>query len=187
MAKTMRRVVITAILLIALAGAAVAAVFFFGTGTSFEGARTGMINTAIDQLGIKSKLEDSLRQRAANLAEKYGLPSNLFDGVIDELAIKDWKAVDTPTDAKVTKTVEVDVEGSPLQVTLYDDPSFLSIQGSGKINTFGQTITLKVPESAQGIAKILPYYDAAEEAGILDLVESLGSSNSDNAEQADAV
>ena len=170
MAKTMRRIVITAILLIALAGVAVAGVYLYSSGTAIEGVRTNLLNSAIEQFGLKDQIEGNLRQRATSLAEEYGLPSDLFDGVIDSLAIDQWKVVDTPTDTASTKTVELDVEGSPIQVTLYDDPSYISIRGEGTINTFGQTITLEVPESAQSITGLLPYYDAAEEIGILDLI-----------------
>ena len=175
MAKTMRRIVIASIVLIALAAAACLAVYSCSVGTPLEGVRTSALNTLIDQAGVKDKIKSELETRAEETAEQYGIPVELLDAGIDMLAIEDWKVVDTPTDKGVNKTVEVDVGGNPVQVTLYDDPSLVSVKGDGAINTFGQMVTFEIPESAQTAVSMLPYIDAAEE---LDAASLLGSASS---------
>ena len=172
MAKTMRNIVIVAILLIALAAAACFALFTCSAGTPLEGARTSALNTIIDKSGVKDKVKEHLATRSQDLADQYGIPHEVVDMGVDMLAIDDWKVVDTPTDSKVKETVEFDVQGSPVQVTLYDDPSVVSLKGNGEINTFGQDITFSIPESAQTAVGILPYIDAAED---IDLPTLLGS------------
>ena len=173
MAKTMKRIVITAIILILLAAIACCGVAFCSSGTVFENARTAAINNVINTTGIKDTIDASLRSKASELAAQYGIPEQLLDGGIDMLSIQDWEVVNTPTDATVDKTVELDYEGSPIQITTYDDPSIISVKGEGQLNTYGQTITFSVPESAQGIPKLLPYLDAAEEIGAAELVQKL--------------
>lgn len=173
MAKSMRRIVIVAILLIALAGAACFAVLICSTDTPFEGARTATLNTIIDNTGVKDRVKTALSNKASDVAEKYGVPEELVDAGMDMLAIEDWKVTETPANAAVEKTVEMDVGGSPVQITTYDDKSIVSLKGEGKLNTFGQTITFKIPESAQGIADLLPYLDATEDVEAADLISRL--------------
>ena len=172
-AKTMKRIVIAAILLIVIAAAACIALVTCSTGTPLESARSSVLNTVIDTSGVKDRIEAGLKNRASSLAEEYGIPEEILDAGIDMLAIDKWKVTNAPSDAQVKKTVEIDLDGSPVQITTYDDDSIVSIKGEGKLNTFGQTITFEVPESAQGLANLLPYYDAAEEVGALDAINSL--------------
>lgn len=173
MAKTMRRIVIVAILLIALAGIACFALLNCSAGTPLESARTATLNTIIDQTGVKDRIKTELANKAGDIASEYGVPEEILDAGIDMLAIDDWKVVDTPSKAKVDKTVEMDVGESVVQVTTYDDDSIVSIKGDGKLNTFGQTITFEVPESARGAANLLSYIDAAEELGVDTLIGNL--------------
>ena len=173
MAKTMRRIVIAAILLILIAGAACVALFTCSAGTPLEGARTATLNTVIEQTGVKDRMKAELNSKASEIADQYGVPAELLNAGIDMLDIESWKVVDTPTNATVKKTVEMDVSGSPVQITTYDDDSILSIRGEGKLNTYGQTITFEIPESAQSVASLLPYLDTAEEIDAADLIGSL--------------
>ena len=184
MAKTMRRIVIVAILLILIAGAACVALFTCSAGTPLEGARTATLNTVIEQTGVKDRIKTALADKASDIAAEYGVPEELLDAGIDMLAIEDWKVTELPADATVAKTVEMDVGGSPVQVTTYDDKSIVSLRGEGKLNTYGQTITFEVPESAQGLADLLPYLDAAEEIGVAELIGNLMPSADSAADEA---
>lgn len=175
MAKTMRRIVIVAVLLIALAAAACFAVYKCSAGTPLEGVRTSALNTLIDQTGIKDKIKSELDRRSQSVAEEYGIPAELAEAGVEMLAIDDWKVVDTPADTEVAKTVELDVKGSPIQVTLYEDPSVVSIRGDGEINTLGQSITFEIPESAQAAVGLLPYIDAAEEIDLPSTLSTISS------------
>ena len=173
MAKTMRRIVITALVLILLAGVACFALFTFGVGTPVEGVRTTALNTFIDKAGIKEAIKTSLSEQVGKVAEDYNIPEEITSAGIDLLAIDDWKVVDTPSSDSIKKTVEFDVDGSPVQVTLYDDPSLVSVRGYGKINTLGTTVTFEVPECAQTPVSLLPYADAAEELDVEVVLDGL--------------
>lgn len=159
MAKIMRRIIIVAILLIALAAAAVFALYNCSAGTPFEGLRTAALNTAIDQAGIKDRVKSALNDKATEIAESYGLPAELATAGVNALAIDEWKVVDTPTDANETNTFTFYAEGSDVRVTLYDDPSVVSIRGTdGKLNTYGQAITFQVPETVQNVSELISYF-----------------------------
>ena len=173
MRKTMKRIVVTAIVLILLAGIACVAVMASNPNSPLHNARITALNTVIDATGIKDHLRGELETRAKAAAEEYGIPQEVIDEGIDMLAIEDWRVVDNPDSTTINKTVEMDINGSLLQVTTYDDESVISIKGEGNINTFGQTISFSVPESARGLSNLLPYIEAAEELGIPELADSL--------------
>lgn len=164
-----------AILLIALAAAACFALYNCSAGTPFESVRTSALNTVIDQSGVKEKIKNQLDQKASSLAERYGLPAELADTGVDMLEVDKWKVVDTPDESTVKKTVEFDIKGSPVQVTLYDDPSVISVEGNGEINTYGQKISFEVPASAQAVVGMLPYADSSEEVDAASMVGNISN------------
>lgn len=175
MARTMRRIVLIAILLIALAGAACFALYNCSAGTPFEGVRTSALNMIIDQSGMKEKVKSELNQKANSLAERYGLPAELANFGVDMLEIEKWKVVDTPNENTAKNTVEFDVKGSPVQVTFYEDPSVISVKSEGKINTYGQKVSFEIPASAQAVVSVFPYANAAEGIDEASIAEGLSN------------
>lgn len=168
-AKTMRRIVLVAILLIALAAAACAALFVFSSGTALEGARTSALNAIIDTTGVKECIDTELRARASEVADEYGIPRQILDAAVDTLDVKDWQVVNTPEKAAAQEPHEFEVSDSKVEVTTYeDDPSLVTVKSDGQVSTFGQSITFQVPESAQTYTELLPYLAAADEAGLLE-------------------
>ena len=147
MAKTMRNVVVTGIAFVLAAVGLSAAVLLGGCGGmssgSFEVARADAINAIIENMDLKSKLDAELRARGYEIVGQYGMPNELADQVIDSLAIQDWEVTVLPQDASQTSNVTIDVEGTPVELTTYEDNSIVTV------GAFNQEVTFSVPESAQ--------------------------------------
>lgn len=170
MAKTMRNVVITAILLIVIAVGASAMVMmggcssafsFLGSANPFPGAQAAATNLAIDQLGIKDRIESELHTQAQNIADEYGVPIEVLNAGIDDLAIQDWKAVAKPESVTETGNYQVDANGTSVGITTYDDNSIVGV------SAYGVDATLEVPESARPYTALIPlleFKDNPEEA-----------------------
>lgn len=162
MAKTMRNVVITAILLIAIAigasalvltGGCTAAFSFLGNANPFSGAQVAATNLAIDQLGIKDRINSELHARAQQAADEYGIPIEVLNAGIDDLAIQDWEAVEKPAGVVETGNYKVDANGTSVGITTYDDASVVGV------SAYGIDTTLAVPESAQPYTSLIPLLD----------------------------
>lgn len=106
-------------------------------------------NAALDAAGIKSSVDEYLRNNEAAIAEATGLSELQVRAVINGLNIPSWTVVDLPSGTKATHTADVTYEGLSADVTIYDDPSYVTV------STAGQKLTLKVPESAQDYVSYL--------------------------------
>ena len=157
MTQTFKRIIIACIALIVIAGAASALVVSGGCsskdGSPIENAKNGTLNTIIDASGIKGKIDSELHDRAGAIAEQMGVSQSMVDNVIDSLAIEDWQVASLPENASATGSFSFDVQGTTAQITTYDDPSIVTV------NALGQSITMEIPESAQGYAALLGYLD----------------------------
>ena len=170
MARTMRNVVITAILLIVIAiGASVlvmtggcsTAFRFLGKANPFPAAQVAATNFAIDQLGIKDRIETELHARAQQASEEYGIPIEILEAGIEDLAIQDWEAVEKPEGVTVTGSYEVEAGGKLIGITTYDDAGIVGV------SAYGLETTLSVPESARPYTSLIPlleFKDNPEEA-----------------------
>ena len=170
MAKTMRRVVITAIVLIVIAVGASALVLtggcsqafnFLGASNPFPGVQAAATNTLIDQLGIKDRIESELHKAAQQIADEYGVPIEILDKGISDLAVHEWKAVEKPAGVTETGKYEVDANGTPVGITTYNDPSVVGV------SAYGLDATLEVPESARPYTALIPlieFQDNPQEA-----------------------
>lgn len=157
MTATFKRIIIAAIALIAAAGVAVALVLSDGCSSSaadpFGGVRNSAVNAAIDLSGVKGRIDAQVRAKAVEAANEYGVPETLVDNVVDSLAIEDWQATSLPPDAVETGTYTVDTEDASARITTYDDPSIVTI------DAYGQTVTMAVPDSAQGYVSYIKYLE----------------------------
>lgn len=167
MAKTMRNIVITCILLIVLAGAACALVVTGGCSATANNplaallpanVQTDATNALIDASGIKDHIETELRSRADEIAEQTGIPVSVLDYGIDTLDIQNWEATEKPTadEATATGTYSFDADGTPVDITTYDDTSVVTV------SAYGQELTLAVPESAQQYVYLIPLAEALQ-------------------------
>jgi hypothetical protein len=109
------------------------------------------LNQLIDASGVKGKVQSALNANVARIAQRTGLPESTVREGIAAFDIQDWQAVALPASAQTECTYPVSYDGVDATVTLYSDPSYLSV------STMGQQVTLKVPESAQPYVGYLGY------------------------------
>lgn len=106
-------------------------------------------NAALDAIGIKGKANEMLHENAGRIAEATGIPKLMVDRMIDELDIESWQLTTLPKSATPTGTTTVDYNGTKLDLTIYDDPSVVTV------GTDMGDITLAVPSSVQGTISFL--------------------------------
>jgi len=148
MTSTFKKIIATGIFLIVLAGAAVALVMSGGCSAShgnepIDDFKNGIVNGIIDITGVKGTLDSELRKRTGALASQLGISESAADGIVDSLAIKEWKATTLPAGVQERSTNTIETERITADVTTYDDPSYVTI------SAYGVGITLEVPESAR--------------------------------------
>lgn len=121
-----------------------------GAGQSLEST---ILNGAIDASGIKGAAEDALRGNVPEIAAATGMTEQEVEAAIDRLDISSWSVTDLPAGASPTGTIDTSYQGANANatVTTYADPSYITV------DTLGQSITLAVPESAQGYISYLGY------------------------------
>lgn len=108
-------------------------------------------NAAIDASGIKSKVNSALQSNSATIAAATGLSQTQVDTAISNLNIENWKATTLPANAAAEDSYPINYNGTSATVTTYADPSYVTV------NSAGQSLTLSVPESAQGSIDYLAY------------------------------
>lgn len=119
-----------------------------GAGQSLENT---ILNGAIDASGIKGAAEDALRGNVPEIAAATGMTEQEVEAAIDRLDISSWSVTDLPAGASPTGTIDTSYRGANATVTTYADPSYITV------DTLGQSVTLAVPESAQGYISYLGY------------------------------
>ncbi|MBQ9000420.1 MAG: hypothetical protein IJ087_01020 [Eggerthellaceae bacterium] len=159
MTAPFKRIIIVAIVLIAIAGIACAVVIFgnsaAGAGNPLADAKNGAVNTVLDLSGMKSRIDSELRAKAGKLAEENGISQAVVDNVIDSLAIEDWKVVSLPDSATTTGSYDVNTDSMSARITTYDDPSFVTVEA------YGHPLPMDVPQSARGDVTLLGYLEGA--------------------------
>lgn len=110
-----------------------------------------ILNGAIDASGIKGAAEDALRGNVPEIAAATGMTEQEVEAAIDRLDISSWSVTDLPAGASPTGTIDTSYQGANATVTTYADPSYITV------DTLGQSVTLAVPESAQGYISYLGY------------------------------
>ena len=145
----------------ALFGLALLAVIGFGAysllcgDTSLDDlvdeAKTDAVNTALDASGVKDIIQNALESNKESIASALGISVQDAQSVIDDLDIESWSVTTLPDDAQETSSYSASVDGTSATVTLYDDSSYVTVEA------YGQSITLSVPESAQGYLSYLSY------------------------------
>ena len=155
MAKTMRNIVITCVVLIVIAVGASALLLTGGCGKMASDplgqTRADAVNAVIDSSGIKQRIDSELRSHATDLATQVGISPSLAEGVVDSIAVEDWKAVPLPDSAKATDNFTVEADGTPVEITTYDDTSIVTVEA------YGQEVTFEVPESARAYVPYVTY------------------------------
>ena len=152
MGKVIKRLAITVLAIVA----AIAVLCIFsstqlGNANPITGITTAIQNQALDNLGIKSKIDSTLRNNEEAIANYTGMSESQVDDMIDNLDIQDWNATQLPSNATVANTYNGNYGGTEATITTYDDPSYVTVCAND------QNITLSVPESAQSYLSYLQY------------------------------
>lgn len=159
MTKPFKRIIAVGIAFILIA---LAASFFVMTGgcsqkansaqSPLDDARNAALNTLLDASGIKSHLESELYKHAGTIAEQTGIPESTVNNAISSLAISEWEVVSLPQTANEAAHVSIDTEEFKGSVTTYDTPEIVTV------DAYGQSLTMKVPPSAQTYVSFLEYF-----------------------------
>jgi len=152
MGKVIKRLAITVLAIVA--AFAVLCIFSstqLGNANPITGITTAIQNQALDNLGIKSKIDSTLRNNEEAIANYTGMSESQVDDMIDNLDIQDWNATQLPSNATVANTYNGNYGGTEATITTYDDPSYVTVCAND------QNITLSVPESAQSHLSYLQY------------------------------
>lgn len=152
MGKVIKRLAITVLAIVA--AFAVLCIFSstqLGNANPITGITTAIQNQALDNLGIKSKIDSTLRNNEEAIANYTGMSESQVDDMIDNLDIQDWNATQLPSNATVANTYNGNYSGTEATITTYDDPSYVTVCAND------QNITLSVPESAQSYLSYLQY------------------------------
>lgn len=152
MGKVIKRLAVTVLAIVA--AFAVLCIFSstqLGNANPITGITTAIQNQALDNLGIKSKIDSTLRNNEEAIANYTGMSESQVDDMIDNLDIQDWNATQLPSNATVANTYNGNYGGTEATITTYDDPSYVTVCAND------QNITLSVPESAQSYLSYLQY------------------------------
>lgn len=152
MGKVIKRLAITVLAIVA--AFAVLCIFSstqLGNANPITGITTAIQNQALDNLGIKSKIDSTLRNNEEAIANYTGMSESQVDDMIDNLDIQDWNATQLPSNATVANTYNGNYGGTEATITTYDNPSYVTVCAND------QNITLSVPESAQSYLSYLQY------------------------------
>ncbi len=135
--------------LVAILG--VAGLVLFGTqaGNPASSLKSNALNTLIDASGIKDAVQSELDAHLNEIASAAGISPSQAQEAIDSLDVNSWSVADLPTDAAASATYSAAAAGVDAEITLYDDPGYVTVEA------YGQTLTFAVPESAQDYAPLL--------------------------------
>lgn len=118
------------------------------TQNAVDSAKNAATNAVIDASGIKDRINETIDEYKAEIINSTGISEDVADSIIDDIAVNDWQATTLPENVCETGTIDGSAYGIEGTVTTYDDPSYITVEA------YGQTVTLAIPESAQGY---LPY------------------------------
>lgn len=111
--------------------------------------KSNALNSIVDATGIKDTVQNELDAHLNEIASATGLSLSEAQEAVDALDVSSWAVADLPADASATATYSAAAAGVDAEVTLYDDPGYVTVE------TYGQTLTFAVPESAQDYASLI--------------------------------
>ena len=115
--------------------------------------KAASMNAFIEASGIKTQAMRALQDNIDSISEATGLSTADCNQIIYGLDLKSWEATVLPNSAEEVGTLSGDYAGIDGTVTFYDDPEYVTV------DAFGQTVTMRVPESAQSY---IPYLQFGE-------------------------
>ncbi len=149
--KTIRNIIITLVVVVIIVVVAIAVISNDETnplnGLANE-AKATATNSIMDT-GIAGQIEDLINSHVDDIANITGLSTSQIESAVEDLNIDEWTAISLPDGAVATRTVDANAYGIDGTITLYEDPSYITLEA------FGQTITFEIPESAQALLSFL--------------------------------
>lgn len=109
-----------------------------------DDAKNSVANTAVNASGIKARVQNALDSNVDRIAEATGIPAETVRDAVNAVDVESWEVVSLPDDAQAVNSLSGSAMGVEGTVTLYDDPSIVTV------NAYGQEITFEIPEGAQG-------------------------------------
>ncbi|MEG0323988.1 MAG: hypothetical protein RR547_06025 [Raoultibacter sp.] len=110
--------------------------------------RAASMNALIDASGLKDKAMRAMHDNLDVISTTTGLSEADCAQIIYGLDIKSWEATVLPNAAEEEGTLSGHYAGIDGTVTFYNDPEFVTV------DAYGQSVTMRIPESAQAY---LPY------------------------------
>lgn len=156
----MKKVIVAFTGLIALLIAGILVIMFVPTLASSDendpiaGIRAASMNALIDVSGLKSKAASALHDNLDTISAATGLSEADCAQIVYSLDVQNWEAAVLPNSAEELGSISGSYAGFDGTLTYYDDPEYVTV------DAYGQTVTMKIPESAQ---TYLPYLQLAEE------------------------
>lgn len=156
----MKKVIVAFTGLIALLIAGILVIMFVPTLASSDendpiaGIRAASMNALIDVSGLKSKAASALHDNLDTISAATGLSEADCAQIVYSLDVQNWEAAVLPNSAVELGSISGSYAGFDGTLTYYDDPEYVTV------DAYGQTVTMKIPESAQ---TYLPYLQLAEE------------------------
>lgn len=144
MLRALGRAVVTVAAIAALFGAGA---YYLGTQTDVFG--DAMANALIDSGVLAGQLEDALRDNEERIAQELGMSVEQVDALVDDLDVGSWEAADVPAGIQPARTVSLNRAGTRVSATVYDDPSYVTV------NAGGQEVTLHVSPAASELLRNL--------------------------------
>lgn len=146
--KTAARI-LGALALVGIVGFAGLVLFGQQTEDASSSLKSNALNALVDASGIKDTVQSELDAHLDEIASAAGLSLSEAQEAVDALDVNSWTVADLPADASATATYSTAAIGVDAEVTLYDDPGYVTVE------TYGQTLTFAVPESAQDYASLI--------------------------------
>lgn len=113
-------------------------------------ARNAAVNAVWSSTDMASRVNDALYAHDEEIADRLGVTTEEVDDVISRIDVNSWEAVELPDGVTAVDSLTYDSDGTEVTVTVYDDPSYVTLSAAD------QEVTFAVPESAQGYLSSLP-------------------------------
>ena len=144
----MRKILLLLVIVVALIGGGLylAATYLPPTNPlneAISGVQANVVDAVLNASGAKTSLQNTLESNVGSIASLLGVSVNEASTIVQNLDVESWTACSLPGGAYATDVIDGTAFGIDGSITLYNDPSYVSL------TMFGQSIAFEIPESAQ--------------------------------------
>lgn len=105
--------------------------------------QASVLDAMIDASGLKTTAQNALEANVGTIASTLGITVSEASAIVSGLDVENWTVTTLPSSATKTTVVGGSTLGVDGAVTLYDDPSYVTVE------VYGRSVTFEIPESAQ--------------------------------------